>query len=103
VVGEAINGRRDDVFLVSKVYPWNAAGQSAIQACEESMKRLKTDHLDLYLLHWRGDIALEDTVNVMQQLVQQGKIRRWGVSNLDYADMQELSGIAGRLESRSYE
>ena len=98
VVGEAITGRRDEVFLVSKVYPWNAAGQSAIQACEDSLTRLKTDYLDLYLLHWRGDIALEETVSVMQQLIVQGKIRRWGVSNLDYADMQELSNIAGGRE-----
>ena len=98
VVGEAITGRRDEVFLVSKVYPWNAAGQSAIQACEDSLTRLKTDYLDLYLLHWRGDIALEETVSVMQQLIAQGKIRRWGVSNLDYADMQELSNIAGGRE-----
>lgn len=98
VVGEAISGRRDEVFLVSKVYPWNAAGQSAIQACEDSLTRLKTDYLDLYLLHWRGDIALEETVSVMQQLIAQGKIRRWGVSNLDYTDMQELSNIAGGRE-----
>lgn len=95
VVGEAISGRRDDVFLVSKVYPWNAAGQQAIAACEASLKRLKTDYLDLYLLHWRGDIPLQDTVSVMQQLIEQGKIRRWGVSNLDYSDMQELWSTAG--------
>lgn len=98
VVGEAISGRRDDVFLVSKVYPWNAAGQSAIAACENSLKRLKTDYLDLYLLHWRGDIALEETVSVMQQLIEQGKIRRWGVSNLDYSDMQELWNVTGGHE-----
>ena len=98
VVGEAISGRRDEVFLVSKVYPWNAAGQSTIQACEDSLTRLKTDYLDLYLLHWRGDVALEETVSVMQQLIAQGKIHRWGVSNLDYADMQELSSIAGERE-----
>lgn len=95
VVGEAIAGRRDDVFLVSKVYPWNAAGQQAIAACEASLKRLKTDYLDLYLLHWRGDIPLQDTVSVMQQLIEQGKIRSWGVSNLDYSDMQELWSMAG--------
>lgn len=95
VVGEAISGRRDEVFLVSKVYPWNAAGQHAIAACEASLKRLKTDYLDLYLLHWRGDIPLQDTLKVMQQLIQQGKIRRWGVSNFDYADMQELWREAG--------
>lgn len=98
VVGEAISGRRDEVFLVSKVYPWNAAGQSAITACENSLKRLKTDHLDLYLLHWRGDIPLEETVSVMQHLLAQGKIRRWGVSNLDYSDMQELWNVTGGRE-----
>lgn len=98
VVGEAIAGRRDEVFLVSKVYPWNAAGEHAITACEASLKRLKTDYLDLYLLHWRDDIPLQDTVNVMQQLIEQGKIRRWGVSNLDYADMHELWNVAGGRE-----
>ncbi len=98
VVGEAISGRRDEVFLVSKVYPWNAGGQRAVAACEASLKRLQTDCLDLYLLHWRGDIPLEETISAMQLLRQQGKIRRWGVSNLDYADMQELSAIAGGEE-----
>lgn len=98
IVGEAIVGRRDDVFLVSKVYPWNATGQRTIAACEASLKRLKTDYLDLYLLHWRGDIPLQETVSVMQTLKQQGKIRRWGVSNLDYADMQELSVLDGGRE-----
>ena len=97
VVGEAIRGQRERVFLVSKVYPWNAGGQKAINACEASLKRLGTDYLDLYLLHWRGDIPLEATVEVMQTLMQQGKIRRWGVSNLDYDDMQALWRIgAGR-------
>lgn len=97
VVGEAIRGIRDEVFLVSKVYPWNAGGHKAIAACEASLQRLGTDYLDLYLLHWRGDIPLEETVEVMQTLMQQGKIRRWGVSNLDYDDMQELWRIgAGR-------
>ena len=95
VVAEAMAGRRDDVFLVSKVYPWNAGGQRAAAACEASLKRLKTDYLDLYLLHWRGDIPLEETVNVMETLKQQGKIRRWGVSNLDADDMQELLSIEG--------
>lgn len=94
IVGEAISGRRDEVFLVSKVYPWNAGGQRAIAACEASLKRLQTDYLDLYLLHWRGDIPLEETVSAMQALKQQGKIRRWGVSNLDYADMQALTAFA---------
>ncbi|WP_110875635.1 aldo/keto reductase [Franconibacter helveticus] len=98
VVGEAIRGQRDNVFLVSKVYPWNAGGAKAIAACEASLKRLGTDYLDLYLLHWRGDIPLEETVGVMQTLMQQGKIRRWGVSNLDYDDMQELWRIGGGRE-----
>ncbi|SCC40243.1 aldo/keto reductase [Kosakonia oryziphila] len=96
VVGEALQGGlRDKVFLVSKVYPWNAAGKKAIAACEASLRRLKTDVLDLYLLHWRGNYSLAETVEVMETLMQQGKIRRWGVSNLDYSDMQELSRISG--------
>lgn len=96
VVGDALRGGlRDKVFLVSKVYPWNAGGQKAIAACEASLRRLKTDALDLYLLHWRGNYSLAETVDVMETLIQQGKIRRWGVSNLDYSDMQELMGVAG--------
>ncbi|SEL42459.1 Aldo/keto reductase [Kosakonia sacchari] len=96
VVGEALQGGlRDKVFLVSKVYPWNAAGKKAIAACEASLRRLKTDALDLYLLHWRGNYSLAETVEVMETLMQQGKIRRWGVSNLDYSDMQELSRVSG--------
>ncbi|MBU9840432.1 aldo/keto reductase [Rahnella aceris] len=95
VVGEAISGRRDDVFLVSKVYPHHAGGAKAIAACEQSLKRLKTDCLDLYLLHWRGSIPLHDTVAAMEKLQQSGKIRRWGVSNLDTDDMQALWNIPG--------
>ena len=95
VVGEAISGRRDDVFLVSKVYPHHAGGAKAIAACEQSLKRLKTDCLDLYLLHWRGSIPLHDTVTAMEKLQQSGKIRRWGVSNLDTDDMQALWKIPG--------
>lgn len=95
VVGEALAGRRDSAFLVSKVYPWNAAGQKAITACEASLRRLKTDYLDLYLLHWTGDFSFADTVNAMETLIAQGKIRRWGVSNLDYGDMQALWQVAG--------
>ncbi len=98
IVGEAISGRRADVFLVSKAYPWHAGGQRAIAACEASLKRLQTDYLDLYLLHWRGDIPLEETISAMQLLKQQGKIRRWGVSNLDYDDMRELTALAGGAE-----
>ncbi|KFD14262.1 putative aldo-keto reductase [Rahnella aquatilis CIP 78.65 = ATCC 33071] len=95
VVGEAISGRRDEVFLVSKVYPHHAGGAKAIAACEQSLKRLKTDCLDLYLLHWRGSIPLHDTVAAMEKLQQSGKIRRWGVSNLDTDDMQALWKIPG--------
>ncbi|MDU1267629.1 MAG: aldo/keto reductase [Escherichia coli] len=84
VVGEALTGLRDNVFLVSKVYPWNAGGQKAINACEASLRRLNTDYLDLYLLHWSGSFAFEETVAAMEKLSAQGKIRRWGVSNLEY-------------------
>ena len=93
VVGEAISGRRDQVFLVSKVYPQNAGGEKAIAACEQSLQRLKTETLDLYLLHWRGSIKLEETVRAMEALQQAGKIRRWGVSNLDTPDMNELWNV----------
>lgn len=95
VVGEALSGRRDSAFLVSKVYPWNAAGKKAIAACEASLRRLKTDYLDLYLLHWTGDFSFAETVDAMETLIAQGKIRRWGVSNLDYDDMQALWQVAG--------
>jgi len=95
VVGEALKGIRDKVFLVSKVYPWNAGGKKAIAACEASLRRLGTDHLDLYLLHWRGNYSLAETVEVMQTLIAQGKIARWGVSNLDIDDMQELWQVDG--------
>lgn len=95
VVGEAIKGQRDEVFLVSKVYPWNAGGQKGIAACEASLRRLGTEYIDLYLLHWRGNFSLDETVRLMETLQQQGKIGRWGVSNLDYADMQELWQVPG--------
>ncbi|MEK4854239.1 aldo/keto reductase [Paenibacillus sp. FSL H7-0756] len=95
LVGEALRGIRDRVFLVSKVYPHNAGGTKLIGSCEASLKRLGTDHLDLYLLHWRGNIPLEETVEGMEALVASGKIARWGVSNLDTADMQELLHIPG--------
>lgn len=90
VVGEALRGRRDDAFLVSKLYPWNAGETDAIDACERSLRRLGTDRLDLYLLHWRGNVPLEETVRAMETLQQQGKILRWGVSNFDVDDLQEL-------------
>lgn len=96
VVGEALQGGlRDKVFLVSKVYPWNAGGKKALAACEGSLRRLRTEALDLYLLHWRGNYALAETVEAMETLIKQGKIRRWGVSNLDYDDMQELMRVPG--------
>lgn len=95
VVGEAIRGQRDEVFLVSKVYPWNAGGQKIVTACEASLRRLGTETIDLYLLHWRGGFELAETVEGMQALVAQGKIRHWGVSNLDLADMHELFQVDG--------
>lgn len=93
IVGEAIAGKRDKLFIVSKVYPHNASRKGAIAACERSLKRLKTDRLDLYLLHWRGSHPLADTVAAFEQLVKDGKIRQWGVSNLDAGDMDELAGV----------
>lgn len=95
VVGEAIAGRRDEVYLVSKVYPQNAGGDRVIKACEQSLQRLKTESIDLYLLHWRGSIPLQETVRAMESLQQSGKIRQWGVSNLDTADLDELWQIKG--------
>lgn len=95
VVGKAIAGRRDGVFLVSKAYPQNAGRKSLPAACEQSLARLGTDHLDLYLLHWRGRIPLAETVDAFETLVRAGKIRRWGVSNFDAADMAELVALPG--------
>jgi diketogulonate reductase-like aldo/keto reductase len=93
VVARAIAGRRDRVFVVSKVYPHNAGRKSAITACERSLLRLRTDHLDLYLLHWRGRIPLVETVEAFERLRAEGKILRWGVSNFDTADMRELFAL----------
>jgi diketogulonate reductase-like aldo/keto reductase len=95
VVAEAIDGRRDDVFLVSKVLPSNASRRSTIAACERSLARLKTDRLDCYLLHWRGSYPLAETVAAFEQLVGAGKIRSWGVSNFDSEDLDELLAVAG--------
>lgn len=95
VVGEAIRGQREKVFLVSKVYPWNAGGKQMIRACEGSLRRLGTETIDLYLLHWRGNFTLAETVEAMETLIAQGKIRRWGVSNLDFDDMRELWQVDG--------
>ena len=95
LVGEALAGLRDRVFLVSKAYPQNAGRGRLERACEASLRRLKTDHLDLYLLHWRGSIPLAETVEGMEALIAAGKIRRWGVSNLDSGDMDELLRAGG--------
>ena len=95
LVGEAIRGLREQVFLVSKASPQNASRQRLPQACEASLKRLGTDRLDLYLLHWRGRVPLAETVESMESLVAAGKIRRWGVSNFDTTDLQELIAAGG--------
>jgi diketogulonate reductase-like aldo/keto reductase len=91
VVAEAIAGRRDEVFLVSKVLPSNASRSGVPAACERSLNRLKTDRIDLYLYHWRGGTPLAETVESLEKLRQSGKIRHWGVSNFDTDDMQELA------------
>ena len=90
IVGEAFAGRRDEVFIVSKVLPENATRRGTITACERSLKRLSTDRIDLYLLHWRGRPPLAETLEAFAALVKDGKIRAWGVSNFDVDDMQEL-------------
>ncbi|HEV2220747.1 MAG TPA: aldo/keto reductase [Casimicrobiaceae bacterium] len=92
-VGDAIAGRRDEVFVVSKVYPHNAGARSAIAACERSLRRLRTDRLDLYLLHWRGSIPLAETIGAFEKLRREGKILRWGVSNFDVDDLVELLAL----------
>ena len=95
IVGEAIAGRRDEVFLVSKVCPWNASREGTIAACERSLARMRTDRLDLYLLHWRGEHPLAETVEAFETLQEAGKIGAWGVSNFDLADMEELMEVPG--------
>jgi diketogulonate reductase-like aldo/keto reductase len=95
VVADAIAGRRDDVFLVSKVLPENASRKGTVAACERSLKRLGTEVIDLYLLHWRGSPALADTLAAFETLIADGKIRHWGVSNFDTDDMEELFGLPG--------
>jgi len=94
VVGEAIAGLRDRVLLVSKVYPHNASRKGIPQACERSLQRLDTDYIDLYLLHWRGQYPLEETVEAFERLREAGKIGRWGVSNFDVDDLHELAAPA---------
>ncbi len=94
LVGEAIAGRRDEAFLVSKVLPHNASRAGTVAACERSLRRLQTDRIDLYLLHWRGGVPLAETVAAFESLVQSGKIGQWGVSNFDLGDMRDLWQIA---------
>jgi diketogulonate reductase-like aldo/keto reductase len=99
VVGEAIAGRRGEVFLVSKVYPHNASRKGAVAACERSLKRLKTDRLDLYLLHWRGNVPFAETLEAFESLRAAGKIRNWGVSNLDLSDMEEIWDLSEAVQT----
>jgi len=95
VVADAIAGQRDEVFLVSKVLPSNASRHGTVEACERSLRRLRTDRLDCYLLHWRGSYPLDATVAAMEELKQAGKILSWGVSNFDAGDLDELLAVAG--------
>jgi len=95
LIAEAIYGCRDEVFLVSKVLPQHATRPGTIEACERSLRRLRTDRLDLYLLHWRGQVPLDETVDAFRILMREGKIRRWGVSNFDTEDMAELFALRG--------
>ena len=98
LVAEAVAGRRDEVFIVSKVLPTNASRRGTVTACEQSLKRLRTDRIDLYLLHWRGSFPLADTLEALAQLKAEGKIRHYGVSNLDLDDMKELYSLKGGTE-----
>ncbi|MET4925356.1 aldo/keto reductase [Streptomyces sp. PSRA5] len=95
LVGETLAARRDEAFLVTKVLPYNAGRMDTVNACERSLKRLRTDRIDLYLLHWRGAVPLEETVAAFEELLRAGKIRHWGVSNFDPADLWELAGVPG--------
>ena len=95
VVGQAVKGRRDEVFIVSKVLPQNSSRIGVIAACERSLKRLETGHIDLYLLHWRGAYPLRETLAGFQALFRDGLIKAWGVSNFDVADMEELFALPG--------
>ena len=95
LIGEAIAGRRDDAFLVTKVYPHNATRKGVLAACERSLKRLRTDRIDLYLLHWRGSVPFAETMDAFMTLQKAGKIRHYGVSNLDLEDIQELWSVPG--------
>ncbi len=95
IIGTAIAGRRDEIFLVSKVLPSNASKRGTLTACEKSLRRLRTDRLDCYLLHWPGTHPLQDTIAAFESLVQSGKILSWGVSNFDAEELDEVAAIAG--------
>jgi len=95
VVGEALRGRREAAYVVSKFYPHNASRRKLVAACEASLERLRIARLDLYLMHWRGSVALEETVEALESLVEAGKVARWGVSNFDVEDIQELARVPG--------
>lgn len=95
VVAEAIQGRRSQVFLVSKVLPYNASYEGTLAACNASLRRLGTDYLDSYLLHWRGSVPLAETIEALEHLCQVGKIKTWGLSNFDLKDLQQAYAIAG--------
>jgi len=95
LIGRAVQGRRDDVFLVSKVLPVHATRRGTVEACHASLQRLRTDHLDMYLLHWRGRVPLAETVEAFESLVQAGLIGCWGVSNFDVPDLDELTSLPG--------
>src|SRR5262245_2685454 len=95
VVGEAINGRRDEVFIVTKVYPHNAGRTGAVAACERSLKRLKTDYVDLYLLHWIGSVPIAETLEAFERLKSDGKILEYGVSNFDKRDIEKAFVLPG--------
>ena len=99
LVANALGDRRGEIFLVSKVMPQHASRRGAISACEASLRRLKTDHLDLYLLHWRGSMPIADTLASFDELLRSGKIRYWGVSNFDVGDMEELARMSSVLPS----
>jgi diketogulonate reductase-like aldo/keto reductase len=99
LVAEALGGRRGDIFLVSKVLPQHATKRGTVSSCEASLRRLQTDHLDLYLLHWRGTVPLDETLEAFNNLKRQGKIRYWGVSNFDVDDMEELVSLTANGDS----
>jgi diketogulonate reductase-like aldo/keto reductase len=95
IIGKAIEGRRDEIFLVSKVLPNHASKNGTLAACEKSLAHLRTDRLDCFLLHWRGSVPLEETIAAFETLVRQGKILAWGVSNFDQQDLADVAAIAG--------